>query len=424
MIERLSTGIPSFDKLIAGGIPRGFFVAVVGEPGTGKSLPPEEEVVVITRRGFKIVKIRDVWREFSDSPLFTLAITKRDLRVSAGEVAGVYVLNHSGVLLDIKTSSGAAVKVTPDHSLIVLKPNGLSTVKARELNYVRVKVPVIKISDRSLECKLVFDEIARIRKESYEGPVYDLSVNVHENFLTGSGVVVHNSVFCQHFIAQGIKEGDKNIYITTEESRDSIINQAKQFGWNFEKAIDEGKLVIIDALMRGRDDPWSLQELDVEHLINKIIEAKKYLGFGRARLVVDSMSAFWLDKPAMARKYSYYVKRVLSRWDFTALLVSQYAVTTSLGFGFGIEHVADGIIRFKRMVVGGKLRRFLIVEKMRQTPHDLYLHEIEIKDGVGMIIKRATPLRREDTALPRSVMEKMIEAELKKDLELPFEGEE
>ncbi|MEM2421231.1 MAG: ATPase domain-containing protein, partial [Acidilobaceae archaeon] len=33
-IERLSVGIKGFDDLIAGGIPRGFFVAITGEPGT------------------------------------------------------------------------------------------------------------------------------------------------------------------------------------------------------------------------------------------------------------------------------------------------------------------------------------------------------------------------------------------------------
>ncbi len=196
------------------------------------------------------------------------------------------------------------------------------------------------------------------------------------------------TIFCQHFIAEGIRVGDKNIYVTTEESRESIIRQAAQFGWDFRKAIDEGKLVIIDALMGGRDDLWSLHSLDIEELINKIIEAKKYLGYGRARLVVDSMSAFWLDKPAMARKYSYYVKRVLTRWDFTALLVSQYAVTTSLGFGFGIEHVADGIVRFRRSIASGYLRRYVIVEKMRQTEHDLRMYEVEIVNGVGIRLKK------------------------------------
>jgi len=227
------------------------------------------------------------------------------------------------------------------------------------------------------------------------------------------------SIFCQHFIAEGIRVGDKNIYVTTEESRESIIRQALQFGWDFRKAIDEGKLIIIDALMGRHDEPWSLNSLDVEELVNKIIEAKKYLGYGRARLVVDSMSAFWLDKPAMARKYSYFVKRVLARWDFTALLVSQYAVTTSLGFGFGIEHVADGIVRFRRIVVGGVLKRYVIVEKMRQTDHDLRMHEIAIINGKGLTVLGPVEARREDIALPEHVIKKIVKSSRKAEEEIP-----
>ncbi len=232
---------------------------------------------------------------------------------------------------------------------------------------------------------------------------------------------VGKTIFSIHFIAQGIREGDKNIYVTTEESRESVIRQAAMFGIDFQEAIEKRQLVIIDALMGGRDDPWSLSEVSVEELVNKVIEAKRYLGYGRARLVIDSMSAFWLDKPAMARKYSYYVKRILYRWDFTALLTSQYAVTTSLGFGFGIEHVADGIIRFRKAVIRGELRRYVIIEKMRQTEHSLQMHEIEIRNGRGMIVKKATPYRKEDTALPSSVTARMIAAELQKILETPLD---
>jgi len=231
------------------------------------------------------------------------------------------------------------------------------------------------------------------------------------------------TIFSIHFIAQGVREGDKNIYITTEESKESIIRQAAMFGFDFEKAIEDKRLVIVDALMGGRDDPWSLQELSVETLVNKIIEAKRYLGYGRARLVVDSMSAFWLDKPAMARKYSYYVKRILYRWDFTALLVSQYAVTTSLGFGFGIEHVADGIIRFRKSVIRGELKRYVIIEKMRQTEHSLKMHEIEIRDGAGMRVVAETRYRKEDTTLPPSVTAKMLASEIQKLLEIPEDSD-
>lgn len=232
------------------------------------------------------------------------------------------------------------------------------------------------------------------------------------------------TVFSIHFIAKGLELGDKGIYVTTEESRESIIRQALMFGVNFRTYIDDGKLVIIDALMEERGDPWSLRELSVEELIDRIIEAKKYLGYGHARVIIDSMSAFWLDKPAMARKYSYIVKKRLAKWDMTVILTSQYAVTTSLGFGFGVEHVADGIIRFRKSIIGGVLRRFIVIEKMRQTDHDRRVFEIDIVDGKGMVIKGPHRLSKEDLRLPYTVIKKIIEAEIKKDQELSCIGDE
>ncbi|MEM1537439.1 MAG: KaiC domain-containing protein [Candidatus Nezhaarchaeales archaeon] len=218
------------------------------------------------------------------------------------------------------------------------------------------------------------------------------------------------TIFCIHFIAEGIKRGDKCVYVTTEESLNSIIVQAAQFNFDFKKAVEDKKLVIIDALMRPGEEPWSLQSLNPEELVNKVIEAKKYLGYGDGRLVVDSMSAFWLDAPAMARRHSYYVKKVLSQWGFTILLTSQYAITTSEAFGFGVEHIADGIIRFRRSIVGGRLQRYLLIEKMRQTPHDLRLHLIDIVDGKGFVVLRPVELRKEDIVLPKSVVRKVLEA--------------
>jgi len=225
------------------------------------------------------------------------------------------------------------------------------------------------------------------------------------------------TIFSIHFIYQGVLDGDKCIYVTTEESRESIMRQAAQFNMNFEKAIEEKKLIVIDALM-GREDRWSLQSLDMEALVDKIIEAKKELGYGRARVAIDSLSAFWLDKPAMARRYSYFIKKVLSKWNFTIIAVSQYAITTAESFGWGVEHIADGIIRFRRILRSGELKRFIAVEKMRQTNHSRYLYEIDIKPGIGMTVLGRVRRRVEDYKLPSEVMRKILEAKLRSEGEL------
>jgi len=225
------------------------------------------------------------------------------------------------------------------------------------------------------------------------------------------------TIFSIHFIYQGVLDGDKCIYVTTEESRESIMRQAAQFNMDFERAVEERKLIVIDALM-GREDRWSLQSLDMEALVDRIIEAKKELGYGRARVAIDSLSAFWLDKPAMARRYSYFIKKVLSKWNFTIVAVSQYAITTAESFGWGVEHIADGIIRFRRILRGGELKRFIVVEKMRQTNHSRYLYEIDIKPGVGMTVLGKVRRRVEDYKLPSEVMRKILEAKLRSEEEL------
>lgn len=227
------------------------------------------------------------------------------------------------------------------------------------------------------------------------------------------------TIFCLHFIDAGLKKGERGVFVTTEESRESIIRQAEQFNFAFPQAVKSGDLVIIDALMRKKDDPFSLTSLDPEELVRKVIEVKKKLGHGHVRLVIDSLSAFWLDKPAVARKYSYFIKKVLTQWDFTILATSQYAISTSEAFGFGIEHIADGIIRFRKAVRGGILKRYVLIEKMRQTPHDLRMYEIDIVNGRGIVVKQPTIYRKEDIALPERVKQKIINAKKLREQEIP-----
>jgi KaiC domain protein len=226
------------------------------------------------------------------------------------------------------------------------------------------------------------------------------------------------TILCIHFISKGVDEGDKCIYVTTEESRKSIITQARQFNIDFEKAINEGKMILIDALMGGQEK-WNLKSLSPDELTEMIINAKKELGYGRARIVIDSLSAFWLDRPAMARRYAYYFKKVFSKWDFTILATSQYAITTAEAFGFGVEHVADGIIRFRRSIRNGLLRRYLLIEKMRRTNHSPVMHELKIIPGKGLMILKPTIIRREDLTLPKQVKNKIVKARDKGESEIP-----
>jgi KaiC/GvpD/RAD55 family RecA-like ATPase len=109
------------------------------------------------------------------------------------------------------------------------------------------------------------------------------------------------------------------------------------------------------------------------------------------RLVIDSMSAFWVDRPVMARKYSYQLKIATHRENVTAMLTSQYAPTTKQAFGFGLEHIADGVIHMWMDEVEAvkEIRRWLIIKKMRMTNHATRAFKVKIEPGRGLVLESA-----------------------------------
>ena len=201
------------------------------------------------------------------------------------------------------------------------------------------------------------------------------------------------------------------VYVTTETSFHDVVEQARQFKIDLSQAVnladilagrakasEEASLVVIDLFGLYRQYREMVREADedergrgrrpsralsIEVLRGAINRAYEALGVERgdeALVIVDSMTAFWADKPAMARAYSYSLRQSLYRQNVTVLMTSQYAPTTDMSFGFGLEHIADGIIHLWMDDVKEvrAIRRWLIVKKMRLTNHDRRAHQFEI----------------------------------------------
>jgi len=167
------------------------------------------------------------------------------------------------------------------------------------------------------------------------------------------------SILCIHYAWAGLKAGDPVIYVTTEAEFRDVLRQARQFRMYLDDyeiyylggrpSLRRPQLVVIDIfslLKTARQLSGDLEEvekgrkyaaLEIDVLIAAIREAYRVLGLvgeGRrtpsrhVRLVIDSLSAFWADRPAMARRFSYQLKIATHRENVTAFLVSQYAMTT------------------------------------------------------------------------------------------------
>jgi len=232
------------------------------------------------------------------------------------------------------------------------------------------------------------------------------------------------SILCMHFAWAGLRVGDPVVYVTTEAEFRDVIRQAKLFGMDFEqykiydisstKELGETpNIVVIDifgllkvARQMSEAIPTDVETarkrrfaaLDVQTLTAAIQEAYKILGVLKegikspvrhVRLIIDSMSAFWADKPAMARKYSYDLKIAAHRDNVTTYLVSQYAMTTKSTFGFGLEHIADGVFYLWMDDVEStkEVARYMIIKKMRMTNHARTAFRVEILPGKGFALE-------------------------------------
>ncbi|MEM0066727.1 MAG: KaiC domain-containing protein [Sulfolobales archaeon] len=225
------------------------------------------------------------------------------------------------------------------------------------------------------------------------------------------------SILCMHYAWAGLKAGDPVVYVTTEAEFRDVIRQARQLGMDFEsystydissswEPQEPPQIVVVDifGLLKvarqlseehGEEGARRYAVLEIQTLVAAIREAYKILGIlkegGRGvtkhvRLVVDSLSAFWADKPAMARKYSYDLKVSTHRENVTAYLVSQYAMTTKSTFGFGLEHIADGVFHLwmEDVEKAREIRRYMIIKKLRMTNHYRKAFRLDIEPGYGV----------------------------------------
>ena len=54
----------------------------------------------------------------------------------------------------------------------------------------------------------------------------------------GSG----KTILCFHYIDAGLKNGEKCLFLTSDERTESIVAQAKELGFNFQPAVENGQL--------------------------------------------------------------------------------------------------------------------------------------------------------------------------------------
>ncbi len=179
--------------------------------------------------------------------------------------------------------------------------------------------------------------------------------------LPGTG----KTCFALQFLASGIRAGEKGIYLSLEEDPPALLAAARQFGWDLDAAVSDGRLRIV------RLDPRETKQ-NLERLRSEL--GKEMAQRAPGRIAVDSVSLLnMLSDDEPARRATLFALAGACKGSGATTVFTAEADPTHPGVSRdGLsEYVADGVVLLGYST-GDDGRRpglWLRVLKMRRTAH-------------------------------------------------------
>ncbi|MHA1830325.1 MAG: ATPase domain-containing protein, partial [Candidatus Helarchaeota archaeon] len=193
----------------------------------------------------------------------------------------------------------------------------------------------------------------------------------------GSG----KTIFCLQYVYNGVKYlKEPGVFITLEESVESIRSSMKRFGIDLRKyeRPDKFSLADLGAIRKELSIEEEVQSgglLDLDSLIEYI---KGVISLTDAkRLVLDSLTAIGIKyhETSTIRQALFRLGRFLRVLGSTVLVTTESIPYQNKYTRFGIEQfIADSFILLNLTEINGILKRTKLVRKMSHTNHDLHVH--------------------------------------------------
>jgi KaiC/GvpD/RAD55 family RecA-like ATPase len=214
----------------------------------------------------------------------------------------------------------------------------------------------------------------------------------------GSG----KTIFGVEYIYNGAtKFNEKGLYVTFEEKREQLLEQAKRFGWDLDSLEKKKKLEILPIpsnkinaktieLIKSKVKKEKIKRLVVDSLTTLTVAAPIYTNPSKVSLkqVMGENTIF--SPPIIGdfviKQFIYSFISQLKDLEVTSILLSasaqagQYMTIDTVS-----EYAADGVVIINFETMGGEYSRTLLVRKMRQTHNDEDLHPLEISNK-GLVV--------------------------------------
>jgi circadian clock protein KaiC len=207
----------------------------------------------------------------------------------------------------------------------------------------------------------------------------------------GSG----KTLLCTHFVAEGVRLGEKAVVAVFEENPEAYSSRAASLGFDIDAMVERGDLRII--YLRPLD-------LSTDEALQAIQDAVQDLT--ASRVVMDSLSGF---ESALAqtvrddfRESLYRMVTALTRAGVTVLMTVEVTEEyTSLRFSpHAISFLTDDLILQRYVELEGRLRKVMAVVKMRGSDHSKEWRAYEVTPQGVAVGEGLTAYRGIITGLP------------------------
>ncbi|MCI4434842.1 MAG: KaiC domain-containing protein [Thermoplasmata archaeon] len=183
------------------------------------------------------------------------------------------------------------------------------------------------------------------------------------------------TTFGMQFLNYGLQNGERCIFISLEEEKESIIRTSEAFGWKFGEYVKNGMLTIIRLDPQDAKATMTRIEGDI---------SQEIMATGAQRLVFDSATLLTMmfREEHEKRGILFSLSRAVKMAGVTSIFTGEVNPANHLISRDGLlEYVVDGVISLDLMKEEYKLRLVLQILKMRMTSHSRDVHPFYIKEN-------------------------------------------
>lgn len=184
------------------------------------------------------------------------------------------------------------------------------------------------------------------------------------------------------FVAAGLKEGERALYVSLQESGSELVSKAVALGWDWiPRAIERGELELLNIR------PVDLELDQVGVVLRDALQAQR-----PRRVVVDSIAELDVGGRAPDRYVSYLWAIVnLVRAHGATGIFTQETVTFGPGASAQLlSYVFQNVVTMRFVEHQYRILRAISTLKMRESAHETDLLEFEIRSGGVRSLEKLT----------------------------------